>query len=360
MPELDVSAFIPPKRKELPAPADATSTDAPPKPLALATASQAEEAIEGELYVPAKQELQINLPLPLRKFDVEKVESRQELFAKLLPTIPLNEYHLPKYVYRPDVLDHRSLQQAVRAERSAALLTNGLPQAATQTAVAPESEIVVTAQELLDSAITPLEYYHGYPTFQDGTAFWEKFACETTESYSAFTLYLEQVGARSLDSIAKQTGWPKGALTEWYHLHFWAFRARAWDMFQAAHADRVRIQRIMRSNDTHFLEGERLFNALSDALKTKTAEDFGNMEIPDLIANLEKVQRIQRTALGIAQTKDGLQPQAVNVEVQMRKIAAQNGEQQQSSEEDDMALLLQDADTLNAAQELIVKVSGGK
>ncbi len=357
--ELDVSHFVKPK-KELPVPEDAQSTDAPKKPLALIKAEPVEGEIVGEVYLPTPSEPQINLPIPLRKFDVEKVESRQELFSKLGPTIPLNEYHLPKYVYRPDVLDHRSLQQAVRAERSAVLLSSTLPQGDAQSAKLPtDSEIVISAQELLDSAVVQLEYYHGYPTFQDGTAFWEKFPCETPEAFSAFTLYLEQVGARSVSNVAQSTGYPKDSITEWYHLNYWAFRARAWDMFQAAHADRVRIQRIMRSNDDHFLAGERLFKQLSDALKSKGAEDFATMEITDIVATMERVQKIQRNALGISQTKE--QPNtAVNVEVSMRKIAEQNGDRQQTDDADDMALLLQNPDALTTAQELIVKVNGGK
>ncbi len=147
-------------------------------------------------------------------------------------------------------------------------------------------------------------------------------------------------------------------LLEWFHLHYWVSRAKAYDMFRAAHHQRLRESRIMSLENDHFLAGERIFKRLNRAIDNKTDEQLDAMDIDKLIGALEKVSKIQRSAAGLAAIGNGKEvetPKSTSVEVIMRNVADE-GVPRKTEEGFDMTLF-DDPETLDKAQDLIIRVN---
>lgn len=267
----------------------------------------------------------------LRRLDLSSINSKRDVFQQLLPTIPLNEYNLPRYIYRADLIDHHLLCQPAEG-----------------------SDFI---QEALDAAIVHLDYYQGFPTFRDGTPMWGQMGHEPREAFEAFMVYLDLDGARTLTNVM---GYSLDRLNDWYYLYFWSSRAKACDMFRAAHHARQREQRIFKTENTHYLEAERLFTRISNALESIAAEEWAEMGPSDLITSLEKVAKLQRLSAGLATTGGAeTRPGNMSVELTMRQIAQDSGEKRRETVDFDTEALLTNPETLEMAQELILKFGHG-
>lgn len=338
MPELDVADF----RRQLEAeqlPHDVHSTEAPQRPAALTQPASEEppheqhtsdaEAIDGEI-----------LPLAPRQafgrtVDVSKLHSQTDLFVQLNEMAPKNDFGLPKYIHRPDLV-HYTLLTTTPAEEGGA-----------------------GTQALLANAVVHLDYVQGYPTLPNGMPFWLRFDWESSDAYQAFANYLGQQGARSLHLVL---GLPPESVLEYYHLNCWAARALAFDMYQSAHHERMRVQRIMSTENKHYLEAEYLFNQVSTALRRISTEKLEDVEPDKLVHMLERISKIQRVAAGLP-VGGGPKEAAnapVSVEFTLRQIAKQQSEGQIVDDTVGMHELLQNPDALALAQELSLKVSSGK
>jgi hypothetical protein len=329
MPELDVSHFkaSPSELEDL----NAGSVEAPERPAALDTSSDQEDIpLTGEV-LPATLPDPSRIPprlTPVQRIIFSQIESRRDLMRELNQTLPLNEYNLPRFYYRADLLDYHQLAEA-----------NG------------------DAEKLLDVAIVHLEYSHGYPTNRDGQPFWSQLSYETAEAYGAFADYLALPGVRAFSDLK---AYPEGALSEWFHTYAWHFRAKAYDMFRATHHTRMRVNRIMTTEDDHFLESQKMFRVLAREFNNKSAEDYAEMSPGDIISALEKVAKLQRVSAGLPATgapEPSKTQQPVSLEVQMRQIAKQEGIDHGEEEEIDTLELLQSPEALETAQELIIKVN---
>ncbi len=336
MAELDVSHFRT-VSEPLKADVDLNSVEAPARPKALQDNIVVEQvqSIEpteivgpNDIVVAPKM-----LPPALRRIDFENVQSREELFQGLNATIPLNEFNLPKYTYRVDLVDYRLLLLRWRQTD-----VDGL-------------------QDHLTNAIVHLDYSQGFPTFMSGLPFWSKADYESKEAYDAFLQYLEQPGARTFDAIPNIAA---ELLRGYYHLYMWAHRARAYDMFQAAHHQRLRLSRIMKTEDSHYLQAEKMVSKIAQALNGKTAEDLAAVDADKLVSMFEKLTRVQRIAIGLPANggiDDSKAPANTSVEVTMRTIAKKSGQDAIHDDTDDMEMMLADVDVLTLAQEFVVKVN---
>lgn len=367
MPELDIDHF----RKSTPQADDPSvhSVEAPQRPSALRDYDPLHETFDTaplnapqEPYITkgAPQVLdqpQHHHPLPalsskspLARINFEKIESRRELMQQLHDTIPLNEFNLPRYIYRADLLDH-----VLIADAAASAAYNTLP---TPTTISPPEEAFEPAhnlQSLLDAAIVHIEYVQGYPTFKNGQPLWAQMPHESTDSFSAFCEYLSLPGVRLLTNL-KQAHVSVAA--EHFQLYYWHFRATAYDMYRQAHHDRMRMQRIMDTEDNHYLEGAKLFSRLSKALESIDDEVLREMDPEKIVSMLEKAAKLQRISAGL-NSQGGAIPDAspVNVEVRMKQIAKDNSQQVQIEDTFDSDLLLANPETLETAQELILKIN---
>lgn len=312
---------------------DADSVEAPQRPTALDAAPEVIEPTEIQgpnelISAPAQQ-----LPHALRKIDFSTCTTRERLMAQLNANLPLNEYNLPRYIYRVDLLDHLLLLQ--QAHQGA----------------------YVALQDSLMNAIVHLDYSQGFPAFEDGKAFWQKTNYESDEAFSAFAMYLEQTGARTLNGIPQASE----LLLVWFHIYNWSHRATAYDVFRAAHHQRMRTQRIMMTEDRHYLEAEKIFSRVTKALGNKTDEELLGVEPDKLVSMLEKLSKMQRVAVGLPANggiPDEKAPTTTSVEVISRTIAKKSGDGAEHVDDFDSDMLLADPETLAMAQELIVKVNG--
>lgn len=351
MPELDVEHF---RRKRELAPED-TSVDAPVRPSVLDA-----EPIEQEILppLPKTQAVEVYQPIaqnPIHRLNFEKLDSRREIMQALTPLLPINEFNLPRYIYRADLIDRTALHDAY----ACAIQRHLSPTISSSEESAPGTD-VVNVEALLNNAILHLQYHHGYPTLKDGTPFWARLSYESADSYSAFLRYLELPGARSFTQMPSVHS---EQLEEWYHLYYWSFRASAYDMYQNVHHERMRVNRIMRTEDNHYVEAEKLFSRVSKALAEIPDDELAKVEPEKLVAMMEKIARLQRVSTGMPANggmTEGNQPRPVSVEVQMRQVAKGSGEQNTADIEFDADALLANPEALIAAQELIVKVSGGR
>lgn len=359
VPELDVKHFRK-TQDELPS-EDSTSVEAPIRPVAFDSPIDNNE-LHGEVLSPQQQLVTtpIATPLapilknitPLQRVPFDKIESRAQLMAELNGILPLNEYNLPKYFYRADLLD---FQRLAELHRSAALSSTNDPSA--QSAVVDQE----TLDSILDAATIHLDYHHGYPTLRGGMPFWTQLGYESAEAFGAFAAYIEQPGARTFIGMS---AYSPDLLAEWFHIYCWVHRAKAYDMFRITHHTRMRVHRIMNTEDNHYLESVKIFQKLVNAFHGKTAEDLQAMEPHFIVNSLEKIAKLQRISAGLPSAgapESAKVDQPLSIEMQMRQIAKTDGDQHQATDEEaDSFALLSNPDALQSAQELIVKIGISK
>lgn len=276
-----------------------------------------------------------HLPAVLRGLDVSKVETRTDFVRELNRTLPLNEYNLPIYVYRPDLLDPKLLTQSDRSAAKSMLA------------------------DMLTNSITYLSYDHGFPTIIEDRPFWGQMPWESRDAFAGFLQYLDIPGARSLHKIPNIT---PDLLVEWFHQNCWSHRATAYDAFRVAHHARLREQRLMGVQDSQFRMTENLLAKVNKALEDKTDDDFKLLEFDKLVNSFDKLAKAQREVVGMSSGggigKDGLPLGGTSVEVVMRKVADSRGQIKTINNDlVDMEALLADPAALESAQELIIKVN---
>lgn len=267
----------------------------------------------------------VQLPYVLRALSVgELPATRWQLIRELSRQIPLDDYNLPQYLYRSDVLDPTLLQN-------------------------PK-----TAQDLLNSAIIHVTWDQGFPTIHHEDPLWAKLPFEPENAFRAFLAYASQAGVRQLNEIEFES---KELLLEWFHTFYWVPRAKALDMFRAAHHYRLRERRILELEDNHWVEGEKIMKRLQNAIANKTAEDLAELDIDKLISSMERVAKIQRASVGLSSNGGEREmPKSTSVEVAIKQ-ASEDGTQRRIEENALDPMLFDDPDTLSKAQDLIIKVT---
>ncbi len=269
---------------------------------------------------------------------------RVRVFNTLNSEIPINEYGLPEYVYRADLVP-ANLDDLEYTERD----------------------------RILHSAAIDLSYREGYPTLSTGRPFWARMEFEPEVLYSAFDAYLNmasEYGVRGLEVLSGEPGinLSMQRLSEAFTYFYWAPRCRAFDLFRVAAYQKVREARIMKTSDRHYLEAERL---LSNLTKFFTElDDDGNLTwLKDLAPGVavtcyEKLAKLQRIALdlpahGSSSPQEGGIPQNAHLEVILRGLAQKaDGDlaEVRSRTTTDISLLLENPEAARLAQELIIQV----
>lgn len=302
---------------------------------------------EGDILSPSESKIEAKLPAALRGVDLNKIMTRADLMAALTIGLPLNEYQMPKFLYRPDLLDV-SLFSGVPAES------------------ADQDARYREMQESLQAAILPLVYHEGYAAFENGSPIWAQMQpFEGEDDFAVFQSYLELPGARQLALLPLHTTTPynspaSGRVPGLFHANYWALRAKASDVFAVVHAQRMREQRIMKTTDKHYLKAEALFNKLMEFAE-KLDWDALEGDPEKFVAVMEKLTKIQRTALGLSihGNSDDDKVRTPSVELIMRNISRQATEgvvvDRAAEQNVDVQKLLENPEALEQAQELILR-----
>src|SRR5436190_8003453 len=157
-------------------------------------------------------------------------------------SVLLNDFELPIFIYRPDVLDYQAF-----------------------TVLSQESplEVISNLQSMVLTATVQLSYDEGFPTL-DKVPFWLQMPFEPEESFRAFALYLGQPGTRMLSSLIS---FQQEDVNDWFHEYSWALRAKSYDMYKIVHHQQQRIQRMLQVEDNHYDMADtllrRVYNRLS-------------------------------------------------------------------------------------------------
>lgn len=306
---------------------------------------------------------------PLRQLDPKRLHTKWRLIEQLTPTIPLNQFDMPEFIYRADLLDHTYIQETllkahgVDTQRN---LANPSPEEVAPTTISPadkESADKSTGtianlgeiQEQLHAAMVSLDYYQGFPTIE-GVPLWRRMDFEPENAHDAFIAYLEQSGTRQLHELI---AYDRKDLQEWFHTYYWGFRCKSFDMFAVASAQRTRIQRMLRAEDSHYVQAERILAQLKGRFDNITAEELTELGLEKAVSVFEKLVKVQRISVGLpangSATADDEKKTAPTTNIIMQQIAEKSPEQRQT-EEEQIDILADSPEFLEEAQKLIIKM----
>lgn len=260
---------------------------------------------------------------------------RGDALVHMSRTIPSNEYGLPLYYIRSDMLD---LPRIIH--------TGHVP------------------QDVVDSAAELLSYDDGYPTLQSGSPYWSQMPHEPHQTYLLFQRYLdlaETEGIRLIDSLARLEHTPLDQVRQYFQEFYWSSRARAYDLFIVAADAKRREVRTRKTENSHYETAGKFLAQIAGLI---TEDKLNEMDAKGLLDALESMVKIQRLSLGLtgqnASTVNRDMSPASSVEVILRQLTKNSGPEQEGAEsfQSRLALLMTDEATAMQAQELIVRATG--
>jgi hypothetical protein len=318
-------------------------------------------------------------PGPLRQFDSSTATTMGALFEQLTRNLPLNDFGLPDYIYRTDLIDIEAVKEAIdiiklsakgpqQAKPSNTIGGVVLKSAGSKLAGKLEEKHEEKKDELkaktdlalkmLAAAQVRLDYHEGFPTLPDGMPMWGTLPAEPMEAYHAFTEYMELPGNRHVHLL---TTYPLEDLLQWIHMYYWQFRCKSFDLFRVAHAQKLRQKRLLNSEDNHYVIADKMIKALQPALDGISEDDLMALAPAEKILLMEKAIKLQRLALGLPMN-GGPTPEDA------RKVIPQHVLIQQINQPgvittakdgvDSYSALHDDPDMLEKAQELILHMNG--
>lgn len=253
----------------------------------------------------------------------------------LSKSIPTNEYGLPAFFYRSDLLPF------------------------------PLNQLTA---EGADSAVVSLSYDEGYPTY-DGKIWWFQLPHEPLQEFLLFQRYLDQaeaVGLRQLQLLSMENQVSFDKVQALFFEYFWAPRARAYDLFNIAAERKRREIKARKVEKSHFDMAEDLMQPLRD--KLSNPEFLDKVEPGEAVEILRKLVMIQRISLGLAANgnagKEVVNPDGAMAPAQlMRQITEGTGIQDDGlGLSGNLQALLADPSFAFEAQKLVIRVrhAGGE
>lgn len=261
--------------------------------------------------------------------------TRGDVIRHLSKPIPLNEYQLPDFFYRSDLLP---------------------------------ANIYSMSMTDCDAAVVNLDYYEGYPTYDNGKIFWFQLPHEQFHHYTLFQRYLnqpEEIGLRQLQTLAMENNYSTDKVVELASEYMWAWRSRAYDLFQVAAERKRREVRARSVENKHYQKSEGLIEALM--LKfTDNPEWINELSPKEAITALMDLAKLQRMSVGLAANGNAgaapMNPEgAANGADLMRELTRNlNGNAEGLGINTNLQQLLKDPKFAFNAQALIIQVRGGE
>lgn len=284
--------------------------------------------------------------------------SKADVFKQLNSTLSHNDFGIPDFIYRADLISNDLYD---------------LP--------------YVQRNDILEGAIIPISWEHGYPSTPFHTPIWEQLPAEPLDAYNAFIQYLELPQSsesnnpiRMLPLMAQALGVSIQDLSDYSHMYYWKVRFRAYDLFLIACHQKQREQRIMTIEGKHYTMADKLLGQVDTLVNKKlqhtlsqlndpdSAEDaYADLKLKDLVDAIAKLTQIQRISVGLpANGNDSSNPNfGVGGRFQssddaVKEIAAHSTPQRKAdTRSTQMNHLLANPDDLMAAQELIIRSNKG-
>lgn len=197
-------------------------------------------------------------------------------------------------------------------------------------------EMLVTAAlsaDVLQAAYVPLNYHEGFPAFADGKPLWKRMEWEPHECHELFLLYVKmgRKGARQLFRLAEaQDTYDLQEVKDWSIIYFWSARARAYDLFHAAHQRKREAHSVSRILNKHKRASASLWTRLQTYLE---GGEFWETITPQTATNLLKlVVMMERMSVGLpangpspntSAVTDAATAGTASVELLMRQLVEQ-------------------------------------
>lgn len=292
------------------------------------------------------------LPGALAGVDFSRTNTLWQLIKALTVKLPRNEFNMPVYIYRPDMLDVHKIVTAIA-------LTTTTSSGSVGSAV--QGTGIEEIQQELDTARYMLNYEEGFPTCGKGMPFWRQLDFEPPNAYNAFMAYIELGGARSINDIISYS---QDDLVEWYHMYYWAERVLAFDSYKIVNHQKRKLQRMLSTEDSHYRMAERYLAKLGTYLDTIEFDADNGMTPDKAIGMMEKLVKIQRISVGLTangeRSEDASARRDPPVQVVMQQI--NNDGKQKDTQEDTKRfdILMTDPDALQKAQALILEMTAIK
>lgn len=273
---------------------------------------------------------------PLTKLNPKRLNTRWQVLEQLNATIPLNDYNLPTFIYRADLLhqdDFKCLVDGDAAEHR--LLT-----------------------DKVNTAMVPLDYHQGYPTLPSALPLWHRLDFEPIEANQAFIAYLELGATRQLHEM---NGYDLDVVREFFHLYYWHWRVQSFDLYKVAAHTRKKLHRMLQVEDDHYTMAETYLQKVKDALNTEEA--FTGMTAAQLVKMMAELVKIQRVSVGLtangAQNEGQTTPKAQSMELILQQVST-GAAPTKTEKTEEIDYISSDPASLEAAQKLIVRMQTGK
>ena len=272
-------------------------------------------------------------------------------FRELRRDVSKDNANLPIFIYRTDMMDLDWLSRAPRNQEY---------------------------EDHLSIASVELTWDEGFPAIEMGTAFWGKWSFEDQRLHEAFLEYLELasvLGLRSLNDLhslgeTAQT-LPYSDLHKAFVLYYWDDRARAYDMFRAIQAKRLREARILATEDSAYLQSEKMLQSLHEKYFNKIDEDTGNpiwideLTPKDAFKALEVLHKVQRDSLRIPSSggrnrsddEEATPSTPDEIRGAMQQIGEKSKKDATVTSDDTLELLRNNPDAAESAQDLVIQMN---
>ncbi len=318
------------------------------------------------------------------------IDNRVELVRSLTSRLALNEFGLPDGIYRPDLLllDAEKESDDIRSSASTRSIETPAPTSddhsssmvdedSTALTLPPEakssngvSDSPIAIREL-QVAWMSLCYDEGFPTLENGLPFWSRLEFEPHSSYETFQRYLLQggAGARQLYLIADEFSLDTTTLQDYYHLYYWDFRCRAYDIFTTAERRRISALRRMSVEDEHYTSATKVHELAMEYIE---GDEFKELMTPKTaLEALRLSTQLHRVSAGLpaagppngsqgAKGGGALSEHVTDIRVALRQVANMPEGKAPTLEinsDDDIARILDDPEATEIAQELLVRVT---
>lgn len=242
----------------------------------------------------------------------------------------------------------------------------------------------------LQKAFVPLHYDEGFPSFDNGAAFWDKMPFEPMEAYQAFQRYCQMARGRSPNyeddedygepasgtrsiSILVSRMYPNADDTlilstidrfkEYSHLYYWGQRVRSYDLFRIAQFRQQQELRAIETQDDHYIQARKLRHRLAQYMESE--EEFWDLMTPKVAMDmLKQLTTLERISAGVPATGPQTESESrgQSFEVALKTVAQTHSGQKRNTFDEDGNVLdsaLDDPAATEILQQLIIKTGGG-